>query len=114
MFSCVFQCWEPLTANKIDAMIRSDSTLYTYFLCFQTYVANVLIALNPYENILQLYGPDQVTQYLTNKNSPEKPPHIYHIGTFSHYYWSFIVYPLCNIRWFGDLFPIVEEYSEIS
>lgn len=51
------------------------------FVFFQTYASNILVAINPYENIVQLYGSQQMKNY---DEAPSKnlPPHIYAIGMF--------------------------------
>lgn len=46
---------------------------------FQTYVANILIAVNPYYDIPKLYGPDSIKLY-RGKSLGTLPPHVYAIG----------------------------------
>lgn len=51
-----------------------------FFLRSQTYATNVLIALNPYETIENLYGPHQMVEYSKKNTLFEGRPHIYAIG----------------------------------
>ncbi|XP_068436174.1 myosin VIb [Clinocottus analis] len=44
-----------------------------------TYVANILIAVNPYYDILKLYGPDTIKLY-KGKSLGTLPPHVYAIA----------------------------------
>lgn len=46
---------------------------------FQSYVANILIAVNPYKEIPQLYSPETVKSY-QGKSLGEKPPHVFAIA----------------------------------
>lgn len=48
----------------------------------QTYVANILIAVNPYCDIPKLYGPDAIKSY-KGKSLGTLPPHVYAIGESS-------------------------------
>lgn len=50
-----------------------------YFLLFQTFVANILIAVNPYYDIPKLYSPDSIKQY-RGRSLGTLPPHVYAIG----------------------------------
>ena len=45
----------------------------------QTYVANILIAVNPYVDLPKLYAPDAITQY-RGRSLGTLPPHVYAIG----------------------------------
>ncbi|KAA8582140.1 hypothetical protein FQN60_008880 [Etheostoma spectabile] len=47
-----------------------------------TYVANILIAVNPYYDIPKLYGPDAIKSY-QGKSLGTLPPHVYAIGESS-------------------------------
>lgn len=53
------------------------------FYLLQTYVANILIAVNPYYDIPKLYGPDSIKLY-RGKSLGTLPPHVYAIGESSH------------------------------
>jgi len=53
-------------------MIRSLTLL-------QTYVANILIALNPYFDVPQLYSVQTIKSY-QNKSLGTMPPHVFAIG----------------------------------
>ena len=48
----------------------------------QTYVANILIAVNPYYDITQLYALDVIKSY-QGKSLGTRPPHVFAIGKFS-------------------------------
>lgn len=45
----------------------------------QTYVANILIAVNPYREIKELYAPDTIKKY-NGRSLGELPPHVFAIG----------------------------------
>jgi len=45
----------------------------------QTYVANILIALNPYFDVPQLYSTQTIKSY-QNKSLGTMPPHVFAIG----------------------------------
>lgn len=47
----------------------------------QTYVANILIAVNPYREIRELYAPDTIKKY-NGRSLGELPPHVFAIGEF--------------------------------
>lgn len=67
--------------NEFEKMI--GYVLHYHLLRFQTFSSNVLIAINPYEPLPQLYGPQQIEKYRANENLFEKPPHIYAFGNNS-------------------------------
>lgn len=46
----------------------------------QTYVANILIAVNPYCEVKDLYSPQTIKTY-QGKSLGETPPHVFAIGT---------------------------------
>lgn len=46
---------------------------------FQTFVANILIAVNPYYDIPKLYTPETIKQY-RGRSLGTLPPHVYAIG----------------------------------
>lgn len=46
-------------------------------------MANILIAVNPYYDIPNLYGPDSIKLY-RGKSLGTLPPHVYAIGESSH------------------------------
>lgn len=50
-----------------------------HVLLLQTYVANILIAVNPYYDVPKLYGPDAIKSY-QGKSLGTLPPHVYAIG----------------------------------
>lgn len=51
-------------------------------LLFQTFVANILIAVNPYYDIPKLYSAETIQQY-RGRSLGTLPPHVYAIGGFS-------------------------------
>lgn len=56
------------------------SFTFTYsFVCVQTYVANILIALNPYKEIRELYDGNTIKKY-QGRSLGELPPHVFAIG----------------------------------
>lgn len=55
------------------------SALKTLFRCAQTFVANILIAVNPYYDIPKLYSPQTIQQY-RGRSLGTLPPHVYAIG----------------------------------
>lgn len=55
---------------------------YTIFPTFQTYASNVIISVNPYKTIENLYGFHQMSKYVANKGSFERQPHVYAIGKY--------------------------------
>lgn len=46
---------------------------------FQTYVANILISINPYEDITGLYSKEAIKNY-RGKSLGQMEPHVYAIG----------------------------------
>lgn len=62
----------------INTCIGHFSTAYGYFV-FQTFVANILIAVNPYYEVPKLYSPETIKQYL-GRSLGTLPPHVYAIG----------------------------------
>ena len=52
-------------------------------LLLQTYVANILIALNPYFDVPQLYSSQTIKSY-QNKSLGTMPPHVFAIGEVLH------------------------------
>jgi myosin heavy subunit len=45
----------------------------------QTYVANILIAVNPYFDIAKMYAPETIKSY-QGKSLGTLPPHVFAIG----------------------------------
>lgn len=62
----------------INVFIGHFSTACVYFV-FQTFVANILIAVNPYYEISKLYSPETIKQY-RGRSLGTLPPHVYAIG----------------------------------
>lgn len=52
------------------------------FFFLQTYVANILIALNPYFEIPELYSSETIKKY-EGKSLGTMPPHVFAIGQYS-------------------------------
>lgn len=66
-------------ANRLSVVINSFSFC---FVCqySQTYVANILIALNPYENLKDKLYSSQVLRSYKGKSLGKMPPHVFAIG----------------------------------
>lgn len=67
--------------------VRRCLSLFIYgisnsVLSLQTYVANILIAVNPYYDIPKLYGPEAIKSY-RGKSLGTLPPHVFAIGESS-------------------------------
>lgn len=56
------------------------NSIYIFYI-WQTYVAKVLIAINPFRQISGLYSERKIINYRTDLND-ELPPHLYAIGMF--------------------------------
>lgn len=56
-----------------------ENTHLRYNEFFQTYVANILIAVNPYKEIPSLYSKDTMKSY-QGRSLGEKPPHVFAIA----------------------------------
>ena len=54
-------------------------TLFNIFTIFQTYVANILIAVNPYKEIRDLYSKTTVKKY-NGRSLGELPPHVFAVA----------------------------------
>jgi len=50
-----------------------------YFCNVQTYVANILLAVNPYHEVKDLYSKERIRQY-HGKSLGVLPPHVFAIG----------------------------------
>lgn len=55
------------------------SVTFLGLLLIQTFVANILIAVNPYYDIPKLYSPDTIKKY-RGRSLGTLPPHVYAIG----------------------------------
>lgn len=62
----------------------------------QTYIANMLIAVNPYVDIKNLYSRDTIMRY-QGKSLGTLPPHVFAIGNF------FYMLQACNVTYHKDL-----------
>ena len=49
------------------------------FIILQTYVANILLAVNPYHEIKELYSKERIKEY-HGKSLGVLPPHVFAIG----------------------------------
>jgi myosin V len=54
-------------------------------LYFQTYVGNILIAVNPFQRVPHLIG-EELMQKHKGKNLNEMPPHIFAVGDVAYRY----------------------------
>lgn len=54
-------------------------SLKNFYYFFQTYVANILISINPYEQVPELYSSKMIKKY-QGKSLGTLPPHIFAIG----------------------------------
>lgn len=69
----------PIIDNDYISHYNNEPCLFADNL--QTYVANILIALNPYCEIKDLYSPETIKAY-KGKSLGETPPHVFAIGTY--------------------------------
>lgn len=69
-----------VSSNK-SISIKLRNTLNNQLFRLQTYVAKVLIAINPFKHINDLYSEEIVNNYRNDQND-ELPPHLYSIGKF--------------------------------
>ena len=71
--------------NKITEAISTSAvgpTVISSFIIFcnvQTYVANILLAVNPYHEVKDLYSKERIRQY-HGKSLGVLPPHVFAIG----------------------------------
>lgn len=75
--------------SNYDAEVESLRVSLLYLISrsavkFQTYVANILIAVNPYYEVKDLYSPQTIKSY-QGKSLGETPPHVFAIGTRASY-----------------------------
>lgn len=68
-----------MVSHYLVVYLVVDSPCEVYYSLFQTYVANILIAINPYYDIPGLYGPDAIKLY-RGKSLGTLSPHVYAIG----------------------------------
>lgn len=68
----------PFTIHRCNLKFCPSCVL----LPLQTYVANILIAVNPYYDIPKLYGPETIKSY-QGKSLGTLPPHVFAIGESS-------------------------------
>ena len=64
-----------LYCRYIQLLLKSEYLC----LCFQTYVANILLAVNPYHEVKELYSKERIKQY-HGKSLGVLPPHVFAIG----------------------------------
>ena len=69
-----------LYKNYVADAWGQESSLYLYL--FQTYVANILIAINPYFEINRLYENATIKAY-KGKSLGTMPPHVFAIGKYA-------------------------------
>lgn len=95
-------CTPSPTQQSLTKTKRWLSILLTLInLRFQTYVANILLAVNPYEDIPDMYSSTTIKKY-QGKSLGELPPHVFAIGTS---------FPLQHHVPFLDF--ITQEYSTV-
>lgn len=73
------------TSNHLNISISRNekiSCLNLFFCVFQTYVANILIALNPYKDIKGFYSDEAIKRYM-NKSLGALSPHVFAIGLYN-------------------------------
>lgn len=73
MYSCLFCCCGRVVQNYSNTILIAVVTVA------QTYVANILIALNPYFDVPRLYSSETIKSY-QNKSLGTMPPHVFAIG----------------------------------
>jgi len=82
--------------NKVLSLSAGEDEVMCLLL--QTYVANILIALNPYFDIPQLYSSQTVKSY-QNKSLGTMPPHVFAIGqTVTRYHCRDLLTCIFNIN----------------
>ena len=60
-------------------LCTEDNKFCFWFYSWQTYVANILIAVNPYIDLSDLYSTQTIKSYL-GKSLGTMPPHVFAIG----------------------------------
>ena len=72
----------PSAPSPLSLPSFSSQNLYTLPppSLLQTYIANILLALNPYLDMPNLYSPDTIRNY-NGKSLGILPPHVFAIGT---------------------------------
>jgi myosin heavy subunit len=63
--------------------VLEENYSYSYFFFLQTYVANILIAVNPYYEIKDLYSSKTIKSY-QGKSLGVLPPHVFAIGMYKN------------------------------
>lgn len=69
--------------KKNSGICEIDLIFGIHLLNSQTYAADVLISINPYESLPAVYGSEQIDRYLDSNTLFEQPSHVYAIGTFN-------------------------------
>lgn len=78
-----------LTYTQNYKFYKIDHGLNAFIL--QTYVANILLAVNPYHEVKELYSKERIKQY-HGKSLGVLPPHVFAIGEdFIHTSYKFII-----------------------
>ena len=75
--------------NVFSVQVRSWLKFIYYLL--QTYVANILLAVNPYHEVKELYSKEKIKQY-HGKSLGVLPPHVFAIGEDCKLIISFTLY----------------------
>lgn len=63
------------------SLLHSMHYIFFIIFFFQTYVANILIALNPYKEIRDLYAEQAIKKY-NGRSLGELSPHVFAIGSY--------------------------------
>ena len=64
---------------RVSLSLSLSLLLTLLFLSLQTYVANILLAVNPYQEVPGLYSKDTIKKY-NGKSLGLLPPHLFAIG----------------------------------
>ena len=76
-----FPTYPEMSLKHCQCTISCDLRTFVIsrLLIFQTYVANILLAVNPYKDMRQLYSADVIKKY-QGKSLGTLPPHVFAIG----------------------------------
>ena len=84
---------------SLSLLSLSLSLLLTLlFLSLQTYVANILLAVNPYQEVPGLYSKDTIKKY-NGKSLGLLPPHLFAIGKELQRQLELVTYKDSYCRW---------------
>lgn len=107
IISCLKQRFindEIYVSNQSIELFWESKELYKYYsnkfkkrFNIQTYIAKVLIAINPYHQINGMYSPKKIEAYYKDTKD-ELPPHLFSIGEFSAYFLSGASNKICFLQ----------------